>query len=111
MSDILDDVIIQVECSQCDASYNISATAVAESQQLLEGGCPGTDFECPASLFANLADRDALRRLAQAWRDLLESAGEGSFGEVTLRAEPALKAVISAAQQVKRETQKDPTPH
>ncbi len=96
MTDILDNIDIHVECHQCDTSFDISAGVIAQSHDLLDGGCPGTDYECPASLFATLVDRDALRRLADAWC-AVEASVRDSVGAVSLEAQPHVERVLEAA--------------
>ena len=97
MTDILDNIDIHVDCHQCDASFDIAAGVVAQSHEMLEDGCPGTDYECPASLFATLVDREALRRLADAWRAIEQSVRD-SVGAVSLRAHPTIEQLLAAAQ-------------
>lgn len=70
MSDILDDITILIDCSQCDAKFNITTSVVADSHRLLDQGCPGSHYECPASLFAEIVDHQSLRDVATAWRRL-----------------------------------------
>ncbi len=70
MSDILYDIRVSVECRRCDSQFEVPAAVVAESQEMLEQGCPGSAHECPAPLFAELIDKEALRRLVEAWRDV-----------------------------------------
>lgn len=96
MTDIFDNITIHVDCAQCDQDFDVSAAVVAESQELLDEGCPGTDYECPASLFATLLDRRALRRLASAWRDI-ERSVQKSVGAVHLKAHPTLKQLLDVA--------------
>jgi hypothetical protein len=98
MTDILDNIDIHVACHQCDKSFEVSAAVVAESQELLDGGCPGTDYECPASVFAALVDRDALRRLADAWRQIERSVRD-SVGAVSLQAQPTLERLLEAVEE------------
>lgn len=93
MPDIFDKITIQVDCAQCDQLFDISAAVVAESHELLEESCPGTDYECPASLFATLVDRQALRHLASAWREIEQSV-QKSVGAVRLEAHPTLERLL-----------------
>lgn len=97
MRSILDSIDVHVDCAHCDISFDISAAVVAESQELLEGGCPGSDYECPATLFATLVDRQALLRLGEAWRDIERSVHE-AIGTVSLRAHPTLGRLLDVAQ-------------
>jgi hypothetical protein len=91
MTDILKDVDIHLDCSQCEASFDISAAVVAQSQELLEHGCPGSSYECPATVFSQLVDPGALRALVDAWRQVEQSA-QGRADGVVLRVHPTLKA-------------------
>lgn len=98
MTDILDNIAVHVDCHQCEQSFDLSAAVIAESHSLLDEGCPGTDYECPASLFASLVDRDALRQLADAWRQIERSVRD-SVGAVSLQAHPSLERLLEAADE------------
>lgn len=95
MADILDNIDIHVDCAQCDVAYHIPASTVAESQRLIEEGCPGSEYECPASLFATLVDPADLRALAGAWRRV-ERSVRGRAQGLLLTARPAVsdRAVV-----------------
>lgn len=69
MTDILDHLDVHVRCSQC-GEYTVSAAVIAESQRLLEEGCPGSPHECPPQLIATLAEPEALESLSRAWHEV-----------------------------------------
>lgn len=73
MKDRLSDVLVDVSCHQC-GDFTVAADVIAESQRLLESGCPGSPYECPAVLYASLLDPAALDALRAAWSDLGRSA-------------------------------------
>lgn len=73
MNDGLADVLVDVRCHQC-GDFTVAADAIAESQQLLETGCPGSPYECPVVLYASLLAPAALDALKTAWNDLGRSA-------------------------------------
>lgn len=66
MSDILRHLAIDVSCEQC-GDFTIGADVVAESQQLLARGCPGSPHECPATVYAELVGAPALASLERVW--------------------------------------------
>ncbi|PKN53834.1 MAG: hypothetical protein CVU56_29780, partial [Deltaproteobacteria bacterium HGW-Deltaproteobacteria-14] len=79
MTDILEHVDVHVACDQC-GDYTLSAAVVAESQNLLECGCPGSSYECPPALIATLVEPAALRSLERAWREVEQSAQRRADG-------------------------------
>lgn len=97
MTNIFENIDVHVRCANCTADFSVPAAVVLESQELLEGGCPGSEFECTATLFAQLIDREALHRLAVAWADIQESVRD-SVCEVSLDARPSLRQLLTAAQ-------------
>lgn len=66
MSEILRHLAIDVSCEQC-GDFTIGADVVAESQQLLAHGCPGSRHECPATVYAALVGPAALASLERVW--------------------------------------------
>lgn len=96
--DLLEIIEVHVRCTQCAAFYTLPASVVAESQRLLECGCPGSDYECPARLFATLLDPDALRALGDAWSTVVESArGRGEQLALTIR--PSLTVEVGSPEK------------
>ena len=100
MNEILQQIELTVCCGQCDRSYEVPLSVIAESQRLLEEGCPGSEFECAATYFAKLVDPTILQRLVSAWEEVEASArlhtdpGRLSarlFMEVSLDSEPRLR--------------------
>lgn len=75
MNDRLKDVMVDVHCRQC-GDFTVGADVIAESQHLLETGCPGSPYECPATLFASLLDLAHLGALETAWSGLGSAARE-----------------------------------
>lgn len=73
MTDILKDLNLDVHCDRC-GEFTVAADVISESQHMLERGCPGSPYECPAQLFATLVDKSALESLAKAWQDVQKSA-------------------------------------
>ncbi len=73
MTNILKELDVNVRCAHC-GEFTISADTIADSQRLLEHGCPGSPSECPAQLFSTLVDRSALEELATAWKNVEKSA-------------------------------------
>lgn len=69
MTDILKTLSVDVHCDQC-GDFSVGADVIAESQRMLADGCPGSPYECPATLFAALLPRSALESLEKAWSDL-----------------------------------------
>lgn len=70
MDDRLEHTLIHVHCPRCDGAYDVPASVVAESQRLVEHGCPGTSScECPASFYASLIEPAALEALAHEESD------------------------------------------
>lgn len=99
MTDILKHLDVRVRCGQC-GNYTISAAVVAESQHLLEEGCPGSPHECPPQLFATLVDPAALQALKDAWREVEASVrrrAEELLIRDRLQVEMTVEAAIAAA--------------
>ncbi|MFU8804729.1 MAG: hypothetical protein ACNA8W_13020 [Bradymonadaceae bacterium] len=82
MTNLFRKIDLHVDCGQCDHSYDIPLSVVAESQALLEQACPGSLHECAASYFATLVDPACLQALAKAWEDVEESANRRADGAV-----------------------------
>lgn len=98
MSEILSNIGIYVICEHCETEFEMSADVVAESQDLMEGGCPGDTRECPARLFSNFVDRDALRDLADAWERVRESLHAPAV-DVTLASRPTLETNLESERE------------
>lgn len=62
MNDILRRFYVDVRCDQC-GDFTVGADVVAESQRLLAEGCPGSEFECPPGLLAELLEPTFLASL------------------------------------------------
>lgn len=101
MTDILKSVSVDVRCEQC-GEFTVGADVIAESQRLLAGGCPGSSFECPPTLFATLLPRSALESFERAWVELESAArspvrhlavGEESSVTVAAGFEPERRAI------------------
>ncbi len=73
MTNILEHCYVDVHCGQC-GEFAVRADVIAESQRLLEQGCPGSTYECPPALLATLLERSALESLEQAWTTLASTA-------------------------------------
>lgn len=73
MTDVLKTLTVDVHCDQC-GDFTVGADVIAESQRILAGGCPGSSYECPPSLFATLLPRQALESFERAWSDLERTA-------------------------------------
>ncbi len=73
MTDLLKRISVEVHCDQC-GNFILGADVIAQSQQLLATGCPGSTHECPPSQLANLLPQSALTRLESAWHDLEEGS-------------------------------------
>ena len=82
MTNIFRRIKIHLDCPQCDKSYDFPLAVIAESQQLLDEGCPGSSYECVPSFFAELVDPEALKALARAWCDVESSANGKASGMV-----------------------------
>lgn len=78
MSDILRRFYVDVRCDQC-GDFTVGADVVAESQRLLADGCPGSGFECPPELLANLLEPAHLESLERTGR------GSGPGNEIVVR--------------------------
>lgn len=73
MTDILENVCVEVDCDQC-GNFAVGADVIAESQRLLEEGCPGSPYECPPTVLSTLLDQSSLEALGRAWRNLETAA-------------------------------------
>ncbi len=78
MHEILKYSCVDVQCDHC-GDFTIGADVIAESQRLLANGCPGSEFECPPELLANL--------VAPAYLESLERTGSrsGRANEIVVR--------------------------
>jgi hypothetical protein len=93
MQDILRQVEIHVHCDECEDSYVVPASLVAESYALLDEGCSGTSaHECAPSFYASLVDRSMLDALARAWRDVSRNAAAQAM-TIAVRSRPKLAAI------------------
>jgi len=90
--DLLKSTILEVECAQCDVAYSLPLVVVKESQELLDAGCPGNDYECAARYFAGLIDSAALEQLAVAWRAVEDCA---NLNNKHARLKGTLKVVLT----------------
>ena len=102
MSDILKHVDVQVHCQQC-GDFTVPADVIAESQRMLEQGCPGSPYECTPELYATLLDRSLLEKLARSWEAVERSARRrGSSVQVARRLE--LELTLSSSKKERRHT-------
>lgn len=62
MTDSLKNIVVDVHCEQC-GDFTVGADVIADSQRLLEEGCPGSSYECPPAVFAELLSESALASL------------------------------------------------
>lgn len=75
---VLETSVLQVECAQCDVGYSLPLAVVKDSQDLLEKGCPGNDYECAARYFAGLVNSEALEQLSTAWQAVEDSVNKSN---------------------------------
>lgn len=102
MSDILKHVDVQVHCQQC-GDFIVSADVIAESQRMLEEGCPGSPYECTPELYATLLDRSLLEKLALSWQAVERSARkQGTSVQVASRLK--LDITLSSSEKERRST-------
>ncbi len=78
MNDILKRFYVDVRCDQC-GDFTVGADVVAESQRLLADGCPGSEFECPPELLANLLEPTYLESLKR------DGSSPGRANEIVVR--------------------------
>ena len=78
MNHILRHFYVDVRCDQC-GDFTVGADVVAESQRLLADGCPGSEFECPPELLANLLEPVFLESLER------DGSGPGRDHEIVVR--------------------------
>lgn len=95
MTNILEHCYVDVHCDQC-GEFAVRADVIAESQRLLERGCPGSTYECPPALLATLLERNALESLERAWTTL-QSTAHG----------PVQQVLVDDALRVPRQAAKD----
>lgn len=76
MKESLKSIVVDVHCGQC-GDFSVGADVIADSQRLLDEGCPGSSYECPPELFARLLSESTLATL-QSESSGLQSAEQGS---------------------------------
>src|SRR5699024_12848266 len=86
-------VVVDVNCDRCASSFKVPSSVVAESQDLMQEGCPGSEYECMASYYATLIDRKTLKSLEEACcdviaDDIIDDAQTTTRGELKMEKNP-----------------------
>lgn len=73
--DILAAVTIELPCSACGRTYEMTLRQIVLYQEALHEGCQARfETECPPLFYADLMHRRLVEEFAEAWRRLEEAA-------------------------------------
>ncbi len=88
------ELTVDVHCDEC-GGFTIGADVIAESQRLLTEGCPGSPYECPPSLLADLLPQLAVDSSEPALRNV-EGSETKRARTVSLTHRPPANATSNA---------------
>lgn len=88
MIDIEKDVAIELPCSECGGTFQVSLGQVLNAQEGMRHECLArADTECPGMHLAGLVDRAALESLVSSWHAIQQQArAEG--GRLVVTSQP-----------------------
>src|ERR1019366_4474658 len=93
--DILDAVSIRLPCNACGQTYQVPLRDVLLSHTIVQCGCPvSQETECPPVYQIRLFDREPIRALSSAWKQLTKRA-RADGGELVISEASTAKETLN----------------